>query len=98
MPDYQVVAANGLLDRRHFLRGGAGAAIALGGISSGVADGEELRVEPWMKLPGSPSPWLDSSQHQGGGLRIGLIGLSKAGSPGTKILYSASPDRDWRAI
>jgi sulfane dehydrogenase subunit SoxC len=54
MPDDQPVAANGLLDRRLFLRGGAGTALALGGISSSAADGEELRVEPWMRLPGSP--------------------------------------------
>ena len=54
MPDDQPVAANGLLDRRLFLQGGAGTALALSGISSSAADGEELRVEPWMKLPGSP--------------------------------------------
>jgi sulfane dehydrogenase subunit SoxC len=55
MPDDQVVAANGLLDRRLFLRGGAGTALALSGISSGAAAGSEvLRVEPWMKVPGSP--------------------------------------------
>ena len=51
MPDDQPVAANGLLDRRLFL---GGTALALGGISSSAADGEELSVEPWMKVPGSP--------------------------------------------
>jgi sulfane dehydrogenase subunit SoxC len=50
------VAANGLLDRRLFLRGGAGTALAIGGIVSTelAASSEPLRVEPWMKVPGSP--------------------------------------------
>jgi hypothetical protein len=48
MPEDRVVAANGLLDRRLFLRGGAGTALALSGISSGAAAGSEtLRVEHW---------------------------------------------------
>jgi hypothetical protein len=53
---HQAVAANGLLDRRLFLRGGAGAALAFGGIvlPDVAASSEPLRVEPWMKVPGSP--------------------------------------------
>ena len=52
----ETVAGNGLLDRRLFLRSGAGAAVAIGGIipPDVAASGEPLRVEPWMKVPGSP--------------------------------------------
>jgi hypothetical protein len=55
-PNQEAVAANGLLDRRLFLRGGAGAALAIGGIvpPNVAASREPLRVEPWMKVPGSP--------------------------------------------
>jgi sulfane dehydrogenase subunit SoxC len=55
-PIHETVAANGLLDRRLFLRGGTGAALALGGIlpSDVAASNEPLRVEPWMRVPGSP--------------------------------------------
>ncbi len=50
------VAANGLLDRRLFLRSGAGAALAIGGMAlpDVAASSEALPVEPWMKVPGSP--------------------------------------------
>src|SRR5262245_25806437 len=56
LPADETVGANGLLDRRLFLRGGAGAAISIGGIASSnvAASDEPLRVEPWMKVPGSP--------------------------------------------
>jgi len=54
-PEQDTVAANGLLDRRLFLSGGATAALAMGGIgTTTAARSEALRVEPWMKLPGSP--------------------------------------------
>src|SRR5258708_31318250 len=54
-PDEAGVGANGVLDRRLFLRGGAGTALALGALSSGSrAKAEMLKVEPWMKEPGSP--------------------------------------------
>jgi sulfane dehydrogenase subunit SoxC len=54
-PDEPAVGANGLLDRRLFLRGGAGTALALGALSSGSpAKAEMLKVEPWMREPGSP--------------------------------------------
>jgi sulfane dehydrogenase subunit SoxC len=54
-PEQDTVAANGLLDRRLFLTGGATAALAMGGIAATTAaSSEALRVEPWMKLPGSP--------------------------------------------
>ena len=56
LPANETVGANGLLDRRLFLRGGAGAAIAIGGIATSnvAASYEPLRIEPWMKVPGSP--------------------------------------------
>src|SRR5262245_23803698 len=47
-------AGNGLLDRRLFLSGSAGAALVMGGITPNPAGSEPLRVEPWMKVPGSP--------------------------------------------
>src|ERR1700730_2254413 len=51
-PNQEAVAANGLLDRRLFLRGGAGAALAIGGIVAPnvAASREPLRGEPWMKV------------------------------------------------
>ena len=53
-PEQDTVAANGLLDRRLFLSGGATAALAMGGIgATTAARSEALPVEPWMKLPGS---------------------------------------------
>jgi sulfane dehydrogenase subunit SoxC len=48
-----VVAGNGLLDRRIFLGGGAAAAIGSVALP-GKAGAEALLVEPWMQLPGSP--------------------------------------------
>lgn len=55
-PNHETVAANGLLDRRLFLRGGAGAAVAIGGVVSPNVAGsrEPFPVEPWMRVPGSP--------------------------------------------
>jgi sulfane dehydrogenase subunit SoxC len=52
----EAAAANGRLDRRLFLRGGAGTALAAGGIVSTerAAGSEPLRVEPWMRVPGAP--------------------------------------------
>lgn len=53
LPAHEAVGANGLLDRRLFC---AGAALAIGGIVTPkvAASSEPLRVEPWMKVPGSP--------------------------------------------
>ena len=62
LDEQEVVAGNGLLHRRVFLKGGA--ALALSGYAlSGHADAAPLPVEPWMRYPttegfaryGSPS-------------------------------------------
>jgi sulfane dehydrogenase subunit SoxC len=52
--EQDAAAGNGLLDRRLFLSGSAGAALVIGGITPNAAGSEPLRVEPWMKVPGSP--------------------------------------------
>jgi sulfane dehydrogenase subunit SoxC len=52
--EQDAAAGNGLLDRRLFLSGSAGAALVIGGIAPNAAGSEPLRVEPWMKVPGSP--------------------------------------------
>jgi sulfane dehydrogenase subunit SoxC len=46
-----VVAGNGLLDRRMFMTAGAAAATAAAGVTAAAA--ETLSVEPWMKMPGT---------------------------------------------
>jgi sulfane dehydrogenase subunit SoxC len=51
--DEPAVGANGLIDRRLFLRDGAGTALALGALSSGSPAKAE-KVAPWMREPGSP--------------------------------------------
>jgi sulfane dehydrogenase subunit SoxC len=52
--EQDAAAGNGLLDRRLFLTGSVGAALVMGGITPNAAGSEPLRVEPWMKVPGSP--------------------------------------------
>jgi sulfane dehydrogenase subunit SoxC len=52
--EQDAAAGNGLLDRRLFLSGSVGAALVMGGITPNAAGSEPLRVEPWMKVPGSP--------------------------------------------
>jgi sulfane dehydrogenase subunit SoxC len=52
--EQDAAAGNGLLDRRLFLSGSAGAALVIGGITPNAAGSEPLGVEPWMKVPGSP--------------------------------------------
>ncbi|TMA13616.1 MAG: sulfite dehydrogenase [Deltaproteobacteria bacterium] len=53
----EVVAGNGLLDRRAFLRGGAAAAGAMMGYTFvGSAAAEPLADDPWSKVPGGISP------------------------------------------
>ena len=52
--EQDAAAGNGLLDRRLFLSGSAGAALVIGGITPNAAGSEPLRVERWMKVPGSP--------------------------------------------
>ncbi len=49
------VAANGLLDRRAFLRGGAALAAGVSGYAVSVR-AEALRDEPWSLAPGAASP------------------------------------------
>jgi len=52
-----VVAANGLLDRRAFLRGGAAMAAAMTGYAVvKPAAGEALKEDPWSLAPGATSP------------------------------------------
>src|SRR3954464_15413917 len=52
MEKFQPVAANGLLDRRAFLRGGAALAAAM----TGYARAEPLAEAPWSKGPGELVP------------------------------------------
>ena len=52
--EQDAAAGNGLLDRRLFLSGSAGAALVIGGITPNAAGSEPLRVERWMKVPGPP--------------------------------------------
>jgi sulfane dehydrogenase subunit SoxC len=51
------VAANGLLDRRAFLRGGAAFAAGLTGYAmANSAAAEPLADDPWSRVPGTPVP------------------------------------------
>src|SRR5439155_24421668 len=56
--DLPVVAGNGLLHRRAFLRGGAGFAAALGTLTgytlSDDAAAQSLSDDPWSRVRGSP--------------------------------------------
>ncbi len=55
--DIEAVAANGLLDRRAFLRGGGAFAAAITGYSiTKSASAEPLADDPWSKVPGANSP------------------------------------------
>ena len=71
-----VVAGNGLLDRRIFL---AGATLAAGGAVSAPAGAQQALVDaPWMKVPGSPfTPYGQPSSHESKTARI------FASAPGT---------------
>jgi sulfane dehydrogenase subunit SoxC len=54
--DLQPVAANGLLDRRAFFKGGASFAAALSGYTlSGPATAQALIDDPWSAAPGTPA-------------------------------------------
>jgi sulfane dehydrogenase subunit SoxC len=57
MEDLEVVAGNGLLHRRAFLRGGAAFAAAMTGyvLSDSVA-AQQLADDPWSTKPGTPIP------------------------------------------
>ncbi len=50
------VAGGGLLHRRTLLTGSAAAAsaMAVSGLSTGVAEAASLKVPPWMQIPGAP--------------------------------------------
>ena len=55
--ELEVVAGNGLLDRRAFLRGGAVFAAAMTGYAvAKPAAAEPLSEDPWSKMPGASSP------------------------------------------
>ena len=55
--ELEVVAGNGLLDRRAFLRGGAVfAAVMTGYAVAKPAAAEPLSEDPWSKMPGAISP------------------------------------------
>jgi len=57
LENLKVVAGNGLLDRRAFLRGGAALAAAITGYSTArTAFAEPLADDPWSKAPGSLVP------------------------------------------
>ncbi len=61
------VAANGLLDRRIFLRGGVAvtAGIGAGALGGTSASAQALQVEPYMKIPGAPlSGYGQPSPHE----------------------------------
>src|ERR671936_2437493 len=61
MEKFQPVAANGLLDRRAFLRGGAALAAAM----TGYARAEPLAEAPWSKGPGElVLPYGTPSKHE----------------------------------
>jgi sulfane dehydrogenase subunit SoxC len=52
--DLEIVAGNGLLDRRMFLTAGTAAAATVASVTlADPAAADALPVEPWMKLPGS---------------------------------------------
>jgi sulfane dehydrogenase subunit SoxC len=57
MKDLEIVAGNGLLHRRMFLRGGAAFAAAMTGyvLSDSVA-AQQLADDPWSTKPGTPIP------------------------------------------
>ena len=57
MEDLEVVAGNGLLHRRAFLRGGAAFAAAMTGyVVSDSVTAQQLADDPWSTKPGTPIP------------------------------------------
>src|SRR5205823_13123274 len=56
MEKFVPAAANGLLDRRAFLRGGAALAAAMTGYAVKAAAGEALEDGAWSKEPGDVVP------------------------------------------
>jgi sulfane dehydrogenase subunit SoxC len=57
MEDLEVVAGNGLLHRRAFLRGGAAFAAAMTGyVLSDSVTAQQLADDPWSTKPGTPIP------------------------------------------
>jgi sulfane dehydrogenase subunit SoxC len=56
MTKFEPVAANGLLDRRAFLRGGAALAAAMTSYAVKPAAAQPLAEDPWSKTPGTTVP------------------------------------------
>jgi sulfane dehydrogenase subunit SoxC len=81
LADSEVVAGNGLLNRRYFLRGGAAAAGGLVSLASVSARAETLTVPEWMKQPGEPFVAYGQPSHYE---KVGRsIGATQATSPGS---------------
>src|SRR5438067_10999735 len=65
MEKFQPVAANGLLDRRAFLRGGAALAAAMTGYAARPVAAEPRAEAPWSKGPGElVPPYGTPSKHE----------------------------------
>ena len=79
--DIEVVAGNGLLNRRYFLRGGVVAAGGLVSLASVAARAETLTVPEWMQQPGEPFVAYGQPSHYE---KIGRsIGATQTTSPGS---------------
>ena len=70
--EHDFVAANGLLDRRLFLRGGAVVGSIMGYGLAGETQAEPLPILPWMKRPGDlPKPYDTPSRFEAEVIRRG---------------------------
>jgi sulfane dehydrogenase subunit SoxC len=70
MTKFEPVAANGLLNRRAFLRGGAALAAAMTGYAVKPATAEPLGEDPWSRTPGATvSPYAVPSRFEKGVVR-----------------------------
>jgi sulfane dehydrogenase subunit SoxC len=68
------VAANGLLDRRLFLKGGAALAGGFLGYRLQQAEAAPLPIEPWMRIPGEePPPYQIPSHYERDVIRRGVM-------------------------
>src|SRR5690242_10588204 len=84
IPGEDRVAANGLLDRRMFLRGSAAAASIMGYGLAGEAHAEGLPIEPWMQKPADPAkPYDTPSRFEAEVIRRGDVGNSGFKEVGT---------------
>src|SRR4051812_47330555 len=69
------VAANGLLDRRLLLKGGALLAGGFMGYRIADAAAEPLAIESWMRIPGEePPPYQLPSRYEKDVIRRGVMG------------------------